>query len=62
MALLISPMIVPLVITASGLFFFFSSVGLAKTYLGHHSGPCGFGHTVCDHHGHGHLCRALINL
>ena len=34
MALLISPMIVPLVITASGLFFFFSSVGLAKTYMG----------------------------
>ena len=34
MALLISPMIVPLVITASGLFYFFSNVGLAKTYLG----------------------------
>jgi len=34
MALLISPMIVPLVITASGLFFFFSSIGLAKTYTG----------------------------
>ena len=34
MSILISPMIVPLVITASGLFFFFSSVGLAKTYLG----------------------------
>ncbi|MDE0112756.1 MAG: ABC transporter permease [Albidovulum sp.] len=34
MALLISPMIVPLVITASGLFFFFSQVNLAKTYLG----------------------------
>ena len=34
MALLISPMIVPLVITASGLFFFFSSIGIAKTYLG----------------------------
>ncbi|MFQ5438539.1 MAG: ABC transporter permease, partial [Paracoccaceae bacterium] len=34
MALLISPMIVPLVITASGLFFFFSGIGLAKTYLG----------------------------
>jgi putative spermidine/putrescine transport system permease protein len=34
MALLISPMIVPLVITASGLFYFFSDVGLAKTYLG----------------------------
>jgi len=34
MALLISPMIVPLVITASGLFYFFSQVGLAKTYTG----------------------------
>jgi putative spermidine/putrescine transport system permease protein len=34
MALLISPMIVPLVITASGLFFFFSGVNLSKTYLG----------------------------
>ena len=34
MALLISPMIVPLVITASGLFYFFSDVGLAKTYTG----------------------------
>jgi len=33
-ALLISPMIVPLVITASGLFFFFSGLGLAKTYTG----------------------------
>jgi len=34
MAVLISPMIVPLVITASGLFYFFSDVGLAKTYIG----------------------------
>ena len=34
MALLISPMFVPLVITASGLFFFFSSIEIAKTYLG----------------------------
>jgi putative spermidine/putrescine transport system permease protein len=34
MALLISPMIVPLVIIASGMFFFFSGVGLAKTYAG----------------------------
>ncbi|MDQ2089532.1 ABC transporter permease [Marimonas arenosa] len=34
MALLISPMIVPLVITASGLFYFFSDIGLAKTYVG----------------------------
>lgn len=34
MALLISPMIVPLVVTASGLFYFFSQVGLAKNYTG----------------------------
>lgn len=34
MAILISPMIVPLVITASGLFYFFSGIGLAKTYAG----------------------------
>jgi len=34
MALLISPMVIPLVITASGLFYFFSGIGLAKTYTG----------------------------
>jgi len=34
MALLISPMIVPLVITASGLFYFYSQIGLAKSYSG----------------------------
>ncbi len=34
MSLLISPMIIPLVITASGLFYSFSQVGLAKNYLG----------------------------
>ncbi|MEM7241378.1 MAG: ABC transporter permease [Pseudomonadota bacterium] len=34
MAILISPMIVPLVITASGMFFFYSQIGLAKTYFG----------------------------
>ena len=33
-SLLISPMIVPLIITATGMFFFYSDVGLAKTYLG----------------------------
>lgn len=33
-SLLISPMIVPLVIMATGMFFFYSDVGLAKTYLG----------------------------
>jgi len=32
--LLISPMIVPLVITATGMFFFYSDIGLAKTFPG----------------------------
>jgi putative spermidine/putrescine transport system permease protein len=34
MAVLISPMIVPLIITATGLFFFYSMTGLANSYLG----------------------------
>ena len=34
MAMLISPMIVPVIITAAGMYFFFSSIGLAQTYLG----------------------------
>lgn len=34
MGLLISPMIVPLIISAAGMFFFYSSVGLAQTFLG----------------------------
>ena len=34
MGLLISPMIVPLIITATGLFFFYSKTGLAHTYAG----------------------------
>ncbi|MBY8976300.1 ABC transporter permease [Rhodobacteraceae bacterium NNCM2] len=34
MAILISPMIVPLVIIGAGMFFFFSKVGLAYTYPG----------------------------
>ena len=34
MAILISPMIVPLIITAAGMFFFYSKVGLTHTYLG----------------------------
>lgn len=34
MAILISPMIVPLIITATGLFFFYSMTGLAGSYLG----------------------------
>ena len=33
-ALLISPMITPLIISAVGMFFFYSAVGLAQTHLG----------------------------
>jgi len=33
-ALLLSPMIVPLIITAAGMFFFYSNLGLAGSYLG----------------------------
>ncbi|MDE0229781.1 MAG: ABC transporter permease [Spirochaetaceae bacterium] len=33
-ALLISPMITPLIISAVGMFFFYSTVGLAQTHLG----------------------------
>jgi len=34
MSLLISPLIVPLVITAAGMFYFYSQVGLSQTYIG----------------------------
>lgn len=34
MAMLISPMIVPLIISAAGMYFFYSDVGLAQTYPG----------------------------
>ena len=34
MALLISPMIVPLIISAAGMYFFFSRIGLQGTYAG----------------------------
>jgi putative spermidine/putrescine transport system permease protein len=34
MAVLISPMIVPIIITATGLFFFYSATGLANSYPG----------------------------
>ncbi len=34
MALMISPLIVPLIITASGMFFFFAKVNLVASYLG----------------------------
>jgi len=34
MAMMISPMIVPLIISAAGMFFFYSDVGLAQTFPG----------------------------
>jgi putative spermidine/putrescine transport system permease protein len=34
MAILLSPMIVPIIITATGLFFFYSATGLSGTYAG----------------------------
>ncbi|NRA19498.1 MAG: ABC transporter permease [Oceanospirillaceae bacterium] len=34
MSILISPMIVPLIISAAGMFFFYSSINLAGTFLG----------------------------
>lgn len=34
MALMISPMIVPLIISAAGMYFFYSRIGLASTHIG----------------------------
>ncbi|NQW00546.1 MAG: ABC transporter permease [Rhodospirillales bacterium] len=34
MGVLISPMIVPLIISAAGMYFFYSNIGLSQTYLG----------------------------
>ena len=34
MGLLISPMVTPVIISAAGMFFFYSSLGLSQTYLG----------------------------
>ena len=34
MAVLLSPMIVPVIITAAGMYFFYSSIGLSQTFLG----------------------------
>ena len=34
MGLLISPMVTPMIISAAGMFFFYSSLGLSQTYLG----------------------------
>ena len=50
-SLLISPMIVPLVITATGMFFFYSDVGLGQNLRGRDFGSYYIGHSLCDYHG-----------
>ena len=50
MALLISPLIVPIIITAAGMFFFYSKIGLAYSHLGVYFGPCCNRHTICCNH------------
>ena len=57
MALLISPMIVPIIITAAGMFFFYSKLGLAYTHLGVILAHTAIGSAVCRHHGNRHLER-----
>ena len=60
MALLISPMIVPLIITATGLFFFYSSTGLAQTYPGIIMAHATLGIPLRHHHGHRHAGRLRL--
>jgi putative spermidine/putrescine transport system permease protein len=50
MAILISPMIVPLIISAAGMYFFYSSVGLQGTYWGVVFAHAA-GHPLRHHHG-----------
>ena len=38
-----------------GSVFLFLECRLGEDLSWHHSGSCGFGHTICDHHGDGHL-------
>ena len=57
MAILISPMIVPLIISATGMYFFYSRVGLQGTYVGVVSCARGPGNTVRDHHRDSHAGR-----
>jgi putative spermidine/putrescine transport system permease protein len=51
MGILISPMIVPLIISAAGMFFFFSSINIAQTYLGVVLAHAALGHAICGDHG-----------
>ena len=50
MAVLISPMIVPIIITATGLFFFYSATGLAGILRRRHPRPRDARHPLRHHH------------
>ena len=57
MGILISPMIVPLIHFAAGMFFFFSSIGLAQDLPRRDSGPYCARHTLRGDHGDGDAGR-----
>ena len=52
MAILISPMIVPLIISAAGMYFFYSRIRAAGHLPGDRARARGAGHAVRHHHGH----------
>jgi len=54
MAVLISPMIVPLIITATGLVLLLFDDRTGWQLCRHHPGPCDAGHSLCHHHRHRH--------
>ncbi|MEZ5905746.1 MAG: hypothetical protein R3C69_11810 [Geminicoccaceae bacterium] len=57
MGILISPMIVPLIISAAGMFFFYSRIGLAQTYLGIILATCVTQHALRHQYGDCHAFR-----
>ncbi len=59
MAILLSPMIVPIIITATGLFFFYSATGLYGTYIGMECSRMRAGDPLRHHHGD-HADRSTV--
>ena len=57
MALLISPMIVPLIISGTAIFFFMAKVGLAATHTGIILSHIILRNTVCSNHGYCNINR-----
>ena len=60
MALLISPLIVPIIITAAGMFFFYSKVGLAYSHLGVILAQCCHRYAIRGHPGDSHAMWDLM--